>query len=143
MFHYILLVLPLFFAARLILSFLSTRRHAAKARALGCSTLPCFPQAWYDPFNINGVRKVFAGAKRGRILDVFQDRFDYMSRLKGRYCTTYDIHMLGASTIVTRHPENLKAILATQFDDFVLGSRVPIAKPLLGNGIVRIHRANS
>ncbi|CAN6672820.1 hypothetical protein TRVA0_047S00452 [Trichomonascus vanleenenianus] len=37
--------------------------------------------------------------------------------------------------IVTVDPENMKALLATQFKDFDLGDRHPQLKPLLGDGI--------
>ena len=37
--------------------------------------------------------------------------------------------------IITKDPENIKALLATQFNDFSLGRRYDFFKPLLGKGI--------
>ena len=36
--------------------------------------------------------------------------------------------------IITKDPENIKALLATQFNDFSLGRRYDFFKPLLGKG---------
>ncbi|CUM65896.1 uncharacterized protein PRCAT00003546001 [Priceomyces carsonii] len=41
----------------------------------------------------------------------------------------------GSELFVTLDPENIKAVLATQFNDFVLGFRNAHFKPLLGDGI--------
>ncbi|CAK9436894.1 uncharacterized protein LODBEIA_P14160 [Lodderomyces beijingensis] len=49
--------------------------------------------------------------------------------------TTVTAFLFGVRVIVTIDPENLKAILATQFNDFSLGQRNLQLKPLLGNGV--------
>ncbi|KFX91306.1 hypothetical protein V490_05974 [Pseudogymnoascus sp. VKM F-3557] len=48
---------------------------------------------------------------------------------------TYSSVLLGQTAIVTIEPENLKAILATQFHDFGIGKRNTAVGPLLGQGI--------
>lgn len=48
---------------------------------------------------------------------------------------TFIFRIFGVEIISTRDPENIKAILATQFLDFTLGLRHPQFLPLLGSGI--------
>ncbi|KFY39519.1 hypothetical protein V494_03952 [Pseudogymnoascus sp. VKM F-4513 (FW-928)] len=48
---------------------------------------------------------------------------------------TYSSVLLGQTAIVTIEPENLKAILSTQFHDFGIGKRNLAVGPLLGQGI--------
>lgn len=47
----------------------------------------------------------------------------------------YNVRIGGDTLFVTTDPENLKALLATQFNDFALGVRHSHFKPLLGDGI--------
>lgn len=52
-------------------------------------------------------------------------RFCKMSN--GRHVTygdTFKLNVLGDVVIITRHPENVKAILSTQFDEFYLAHRI-------------------
>ena len=48
---------------------------------------------------------------------------------------TLKFRVAGTPIVITRNPENIKAILATQFNDFVLGGRHDHLGPLLGDGI--------
>lgn len=57
------------------------------------------------------------------VLDFFSD-----------YGHTFTANM-GHNVIVTSDPENIKAILATQFNEFIMGLRHKHFKPLLGDGI--------
>lgn len=65
-------------------------------------------------------------------------QFDLVSEQHGREVNTMTFSIpFFQKSIVTRDPENIRAILATQFADFGLGSnRCNGFKPLLGNGIV-------
>ncbi|ODV80420.1 cytochrome P450 [Suhomyces tanzawaensis NRRL Y-17324] len=45
------------------------------------------------------------------------------------------MRVVGVRVILTKEPENIKAVLATQFTDFALGTRHAHFKPLLGDGI--------
>jgi cytochrome P450 len=58
-----------------------------------------------------------------------------METLVARGGTTFEQTVLGVSSIVTVDPENVKALLATQFNDFALGLRHDTFYPLLGDGI--------
>lgn len=48
---------------------------------------------------------------------------------------TFQVSRLGGSFLQTRDPENIKAILATNFQDFGLGARMNQMGPFLGKGI--------
>lgn len=48
---------------------------------------------------------------------------------------TWYSRAIGKEIILTADPENIKAILATQFNDFGIGLRYTVLKPLLGRGI--------
>ena len=45
------------------------------------------------------------------------------------------LKLVGVPVILTEDPENIKAVLGTQFNDFALGTRHAHFKPLLGDGI--------
>lgn len=48
---------------------------------------------------------------------------------------TYQTQTLGSLVINTSEPENIKAILATSFEDYSLGFRQAALGPLLGKGV--------
>ena len=48
---------------------------------------------------------------------------------------TFESQTLGSRVINTSEPENIKAILATNFEDYSLGFRLAALGPLLGKGI--------
>ena len=59
--------------------------------------------------------------------------------LTQRYLTTdrhtQKLRLMGRSLVMTCEPENVKAVLATKFHDFGLGSRIGAMGRLLGHGI--------
>lgn len=63
--------------------------------------------------------------KEGTLVDYSKNRED----------ETFTFRIAGTPIILTRSPDNIKALLATQFNDFVLGDRHAHLKPLLGDGI--------
>ncbi|CAG8078392.1 unnamed protein product [Penicillium olsonii] len=58
-----------------------------------------------------------------------------------RYGTTHKQALLGKDYITTIEPDNVKAILATQFNDFCLGVRHAQFYPLLGDGVFTLDGA--
>ncbi|KAK6541432.1 Protein kinase alk2 [Orbilia ellipsospora] len=70
--------------------------------------------------------------KRQNLLEEYRENFE-------EYGHTYASSVLGDTTIVTREPLNIQAVLATQFKDFGLGPRKhkPFS-PLLGDGIFTV-----
>jgi cytochrome P450 len=75
------------------------------------------------------VRENLKAGREKRLLENGLNRFE-------KHGNTYQISMLGSQAVITREPENVKAVLATQFKDFALGRiRKDAFFPLLGNGI--------
>lgn len=60
---------------------------------------------------------------------------DYVYKMFLEVGVTFAIKLVGVRVVFTKDPENMKAILATQFNDFALGIRHAHFKPLLGDGI--------
>ncbi|KAI9044289.1 putative cytochrome P450 alkane hydroxylase [Aspergillus affinis] len=60
---------------------------------------------------------------------------EYIANQYGIYGNTFTQKVMGRWMISTIDPENIKAILATQFTDFSLGTRHREFYPLLGDGI--------
>jgi cytochrome P450 len=100
-------------------------------RANGCKSIPAFPHK--DPvfgldFFVEGSRLIKTGGFLARTVE----RFECVNG----GVNTYSQIVLGTRVIVTREPENIKAILATKFKEFGLTyRRMNAFTPLLGHGI--------
>jgi len=70
----------------------------------------------------------FGKAQEGQILQFFLEIFQKTG-------TTFEQSLLAERGIDTIDPENIEAILSTQFKDFGLGDRRACFFPLLGEGI--------
>ena len=70
--------------------------------------------------------------KDGTLVDFTAERY---SKISNPSVHTLSTRMFTIKVWTTKDPENIKAILATQFSDFSLGTRHPQFKPLLGDGI--------
>lgn len=84
------------------------------ARKHGCLPLP---RATYWPLGINLFLENMQAVRDNRISRAFHERHI-------KFGETYSSNMLGEDSITTRDPENIKAMLATQFQDFDLSNRV-------------------
>ncbi|KAK5046196.1 hypothetical protein LTR84_008653 [Exophiala bonariae] len=110
-------------------SFISCRRHARRARALGC--LPTTQRPHRFPLGLDLVWALIQ-ADRDHIvpthlLDVYHELGDKATWVQNAF---------GSTAYFTADPLNIKALLATQFQDFELGSqRRGTFFPMLGNGI--------
>jgi cytochrome P450 len=110
-----------------------------KSRRLGCGPVPFEPTRW--PLGIDTVRRSLQADKEQRTPDFIASRFETM----GRY--TWGLSLLGTSNLITADPRNVQALLATQFDDFVMGTaRRTNLKTALGRSIFAVdgkawHRA--
>ena len=70
--------------------------------------------------------------ENGTVVDYVAERFDEVSH---PLIPTFSIRIFMVKLWMTKDPENIKALLATQFNDFCLGTRHAQFKPLLGDGI--------
>ena len=122
-------VLAAYVVYTLISKILTSRRHAAQARRLGCKPSPRYLASW--PLGLDLIRDALKADRAKQFPDLLVSRFERMNKRDYRYS------VLGAaSTFVTAEPKNIQALLATQFKDFSLGDiRKANFFPLLGHGI--------
>jgi cytochrome P450 len=71
----------------------------------------------------------------GTLIDYWHETFEELDN------QTAASRILGKRAIATRDPENIKAMLGTQFNDFALGDRHYQFLPLLGDGIFTLDGA--
>ncbi|KAH5421465.1 hypothetical protein HBI47_134190 [Parastagonospora nodorum] len=126
------LVAGLLLLLRIINTFLiKPLRLHLKARRLGCGTVPFEPTRW--PLGVDLVKRGLQADREQRTPDFVAARFEAM----GRY--TWGISVLGTSNLITADPRNVQALLATQFDDFIMGSaRRTNLKTALGRSIFAV-----
>lgn len=106
-------------------------QHARRAKAWSCKP----PVHVAD--GLFGIRSFRAMAKAGK-----EKRFVYLLHdTHKQFGDTFSIDVLGSRAIHTDEPENIKALLATQFSDFSLGFRRSAFYPLLGDGIFTLDGA--
>ncbi|KAK9362146.1 cytochrome P450 [Lipomyces starkeyi] len=91
----------------------------------GAVRLPSRSEDW---LGIRQFFSLFRALRNDKYLDVAQ-------WYHNEYGTTFGAKVLGEMITNTIDPENIKAVLATQFNDFDLGSRYEAFYPLLGDGI--------
>lgn len=80
-------------------------------------------------FNLRMLKAVLQAKKEGTMAEFVQERFNIVDSL------TLKLELAKVPVLITKDPENVKAVLATQFNDFALGTRHAHFKPLLGDGI--------
>ncbi|KAI5961665.1 hypothetical protein KGF57_001648, partial [Candida theae] len=78
-----------------------------------------------------GKRSVIAKAN-GKSPEFYQSIYDQSPHPQ---VPTVKSFMFGTPLVFTKDPENIKAILATQFHDFDIGNRIDFLGALLGKGI--------
>jgi cytochrome P450 len=93
--------------------------------------LGCQPgvDGYSGPLGLAFFVRIYSAAKKGRRLQLHGSLFQQY----GVY--TLKQHIPGRDILFTIEPENVKAILATQFNDFGMGHRLEMFDPLLGDGI--------
>ncbi|KAK6457433.1 cytochrome P450 alkane hydroxylase [Scheffersomyces xylosifermentans] len=77
-------------------------------------------------------RVLLDAKKSGELVDFIKRRYGLLRRPD---VPTFTFKIVGINLIATKDPENIKAILATQFNEFALGKRQAFFNPLLGDGI--------
>jgi len=103
------------------------RVHQFK-RKMGCK--PAAQWGQLDPvLGIDQFRIFKQNALERRVLEGLTQRYLTTDR------HTQTLRLMGRSLVMTCEPENVKAVLATKFHDFGLGSRIGAMGRLLGHGI--------
>ncbi|RCK66292.1 hypothetical protein Cantr_02055 [Candida viswanathii] len=122
-FHYWYIVLPLLVIIKQIVAHARTNYLMKKLGAKPFTHVQL--DGWFGfKFGREFLKAKSAGRQVDLIISRFHDNED-----------TFSSYAFGNHVVFTRDPENIKALLATQFGDFSLGSRVKFFKPLLGYGI--------
>lgn len=99
-----------------------------KSCALGCK--PGHLQKNRLPLGLDHLLRLEKADKEGLVTEEFVKIFAEEGR------KTFTTNFLGSTVVRTCEPENMQALLATQFPDFVLGPlRRNTMSPLLGRGI--------
>lgn len=106
--------------------------HRRQAKALSCKPPRATVPAGF--FGIDSFRDLKKAGKEKRFVGRIRE-------LHEQYGTTYLMNILGTKCIFTIEPENIKAVLATQFTDFSFGRRHEVFGPLLGDGIFTLDGA--
>jgi hypothetical protein len=101
------------------------RRHFAKA--YGCKPPVKFPQ----PERILGIHFFNSLQSMMKSKTLLSTGVEWHRAIGNTFSAT----VLGQSAIATVEPENVKAVLATQFHDFGIGTRYRAMGALLGHGI--------
>ncbi|MCJ1400858.1 hypothetical protein MMC11_004067 [Xylographa trunciseda] len=91
-----------------------------------CKLPPRLRYRW--PLALDLFVEVFRADQAGNVLSLFVSIIE-------RTGNTFEQLLLGIRGIGTRDPENIEAVLSTQFNDFGLGARSAHFRPLLGHGI--------
>ena len=113
----------------------------AKAKELGCQDAPMFPGCGF--LGLKQVKSLQEADKKKLFPDLLIEREETMSRIHGREVSTFKFQVLGQIVYFTSDPENIKAMLATQFSDYDLGSaRRGNMIRTLGDGIVSVVHAS-
>ncbi|KAL3441406.1 putative cytochrome P450 alkane hydroxylase [Aspergillus insuetus] len=113
------------FAFYILFQIQSRCRHLRNAKAQQCK-----PPVFVNPgaYGISSFLEMLKEVKKGRFVE-------YIAGHYPKYGTTFQLRRLVRTPIFTIEPENIKAILATKFDSFSLGTRLREFYPLLGDGI--------
>ena len=110
--------------------------HRSLSKALNCEPAPPGPRG---PLGLSwlGIPAFLALTKAVR-----EKRWiDFVSDQYAVFGNTFRNSIFGRRMVATIEPENVKAILATQFQDFSLGTRHEQFYPLLGDGIFTMDGA--
>jgi hypothetical protein len=125
--YYALLALGCLLSYVVITKITAYIKVARFSKAKGCKPVTKLPQSetivgWRFSQQAKQQRanKEFLEAARQRLLT---------------YGHTYQITVMGNTFITTDEPENIKALLATNFKDFGLGKRLEAFGPQFGSGI--------
>jgi len=131
MHHYITILsiaIILYMICALVSKHFQERKYASKAKRLGCQSLPAPSRKWL--FGVDRIYQNIRANKADLLLELIHERYRAVNS------NTYTYSLLGNKVIATAEPQNIQAILVTQFDDFCLGAlRRDCFMPLLGNGI--------
>ena len=124
-----------FLLFKLILALITRKRRNAAAVTQGCAPVPS-ASSKMDPF---GLSRIISALKASREDRGPQHHMEVMDSV-GHDIHTIQVRILDFTVLLTRDPENVKAMFSTQFQNFEIGSlRAENWEPLLGVGIFTLR----
>lgn len=108
-----------------------TYRHRKQAKSLHCQPPKQGSSEW---FGVPAFLRLAKAVKEKRWID-------YITQQYGVHGNTFAQSFFNRNLVSTIEPDNIKALLATQFNDFSLGTRHKEFYPLLGDGIFTLDGA--
>lgn len=124
--HHILVAFAFVAVAFLIHEWFIEFNYKRVSKAKGCTPPPYFPSKF---FGISRIWNFYQRFRVGELNEFCREQFDEFQ------VRTIRVQTLSRCLTATIDPENVKAILATQFKDFDLGKRYNQFQPLMGDGI--------
>ncbi|KAI5958829.1 hypothetical protein KGF57_002263 [Candida theae] len=121
------ITIPLVFLVYLVISYIHEQTLIRKFKAK--------PFTNYLNDGTFGICEGFSALKHkkaGTSIEHYREQYELLPHPD---VPTYRGYVFGTPIVLTKDPENIKAILATQFNDFSLGIRHAQLDPLLGDGI--------
>lgn len=117
--HYSLLA-PLWALISLLIyhaisTLVANRRHAAKAKELGCLPPPALPDCGF--LGLRQLKRLQAADAKQLFPDLMLAQQRSMTQTTGRVCSTFTVRVAGQTQVTTSDPRNIKAMLADQFHD--------------------------
>ena len=114
---------------------IARRRHHRKL-AKGWNCKPAAKYKTWDPiFGLDFLRTYLKEVKKGNVLEFGRSTY------KALNVNTMRFPILTASIISTQEPENIKSILATNFDSYGIAYLRTVMAPFLGKGIFVVDGA--
>ena len=119
-----------FILYKVLLGIIKRRRRDAEAARRGCQPAPIL--ASKDPFGLLRVREILKAEREQRHPVYVKESMDKV----GKNIHTVRVQVLDNELLVTRDPENVKAMFSSQTSAFDIGAaRAENFRPLLGDGI--------
>ncbi|PKY01585.1 n-alkane-inducible cytochrome P450 [Aspergillus campestris IBT 28561] len=125
----LLAVIGYIFYQLVVVRYIEYRRDSEIGRQHGCELPPELSKRW--PLGIDRIRELWTYNADGRLLA-------FLCSVAKDYepgNSLYQYLLFGPRTFHVLRPENVEAILSTNFKDYGFGSRSAVFAPLLGNGI--------
>ncbi|MCJ1377635.1 hypothetical protein MMC17_000730 [Xylographa soralifera] len=106
---------------------LKFKRDTEYGKVNGCKP-PTYVLLYKWPLALDVVKRGFAAGRQKKLLSLFTDYFAMLG-------PTVELTILGGTGYATMDPENIEAVLSSQFEDFHLGPRNLAMKAMIGEGI--------
>ncbi|KAF7318060.1 Peroxidase [Mycena chlorophos] len=117
-------IVPVYFAVN---NWLTVRRHEREAKAMGARLAPSPQGKW--PGNVDLLRTMLRNSRDGYPGET-------IARFMAELGPVINIRILWGNAIVTTHPEHIKRILSTEFNNYEKGPDFrKTMNPVLGSGV--------